>query len=149
MNLTHNRYFNFSELTSTLQDFEKKYPDLCKVTSLGKTEGGFDIWLMTLTKDVQKSPDAKPGFWVDGNTHATELAGCQACVHLIDSLLSRHQEPQIQDLLQHVTFYIVPRISVEGAELAVTNNKYVRSSPEIFPAHVPQENFLEKDLDGD
>jgi len=149
MNLKHNEYFNFAKLTATLNDFVKMYPELCTLTSIGKTQGGYDIWLMTLTNSVKKNPDSKPGFWVDGNTHATELAGCQACVHLIDTLLSRHQEAQIKDLLEHVTFYIVPRISVEGAEAALSSGQLYRSSPEIFPMHVPKENFIEKDIDGD
>lgn len=149
MKLPHNEYFNFSQLTTHLNEFVKQYPEYCSLSSIGKTQGGFDIWMMTITESVKNNPEAKPGFWVDGNTHATELAGCQACVHLIDSLLSRNQEPLIQDLLKNVTFYIVPRISVEGAEAALTKGQLFRSSPENFPSHQPLENFIEKDLDGD
>lgn len=149
MNLQHSEYYNYAKLTSVLKNFAQKYPDFCELTSIGKTQGGFDIWLMTLTANIKNQPGSKPGFWVDGNTHATELAGCQACIHLMDTLLSKSQETQIRDLLENVTFYIVPRISVEGAEAAITSGELYRSSPEIFPMHVPHENFQEKDIDGD
>ncbi|MFN8846231.1 MAG: M14 family metallopeptidase [Bdellovibrionales bacterium] len=149
MKLKHNEYMKFSKLTQTLKDFADEYPHLCRLQSLGKTQGGSDIWMMSITNFLKSSAESKPGFWVDGNTHATELAGSQACVHLIDKLLTESETTRIKDLLNHVTFYIVPRISVEGAEAALTEGKFVRSSTEVYPIHLPDENFEEKDLDQD
>lgn len=149
MKLQHNEYMKFDRLTEVLQGFAKDFPDLCQMSSIGETEQGRKIWLMTITNFKKSEAVLKPGYWVDGNTHATELAGCQACVHLIDTLLSDSKTSRIRDLLDHVTFYIVPRISADGAEAALTQGLLYRSSPEIFPLHVPRENFEEKDLDQD
>jgi len=149
MKLTHNQYLKFDQLTKTLQDFAKENPDLCRLSSIGETEGGKPLWLMTITNFKTGDELSKPGFWVDGNTHATELAGCQACVHLIDTLLSGSNSERIKDLLDHTTFYILPRISADGAEVALTTGQLLRSSPEIYPMKVPLENFVEKDMDQD
>ncbi|MFN9068573.1 MAG: M14 family zinc carboxypeptidase, partial [Bdellovibrionales bacterium] len=75
MKLKHNEYMKFSKLTQTLKDFADEYPHLCRLQSLGKTQGGSDIWMMSITNFLKSSAESKPGFWVDGNTHATELAG--------------------------------------------------------------------------
>lgn len=148
MILQHNEYMNFERLTQVLKDFEKKFPDLCELKVIGQTEKNFDIWMMTITKKNSNKP-TKPGFWVDGNTHATELAGSQACIYLIDYLLSASETPEIKDLLENVVFYIVPRISVEGAEAALSERKLYRSSPAVFPLTVPQEDFICKDMNSD
>jgi hypothetical protein len=149
MKLQHNDYMKYDQLTQALQDFAKSYPNLTELISIGETEQGRKIWLMTITNFKKSDAQSKPGYWVDGNTHATELAGAQACLHLIDRLLSESQTPKIKDLLDHVTFYVVPRISADGAEAALSQGLLYRSSPEIFPLHVPLENFEEKDLDND
>lgn len=149
MRLKHDEYMTYSRLTTVLQSFSQDFPDLCQLSTIGKTESGREIWIVTITNFKKSSADNKPGYWVDGNTHATELAGCQACVHLIDYLLSEATTSRVRDLLDHVTFYIIPRISIDGAEKAITQGLLYRSSPEIFPLRVPEENFIEKDLDQD
>lgn len=149
MKLTHDKYFKYDELTDVLKDFAARYSQYAKLSSIGQTEQGREIWIMTVTDERTGSHAEKPAFWVDGNTHATELSGCQACIHLIDSLTSRAEEPCIKEILEKVTFYIVPRISADGAEYVLTQGSYVRSTNTVFPGGEPKENFQIKDLDGD
>lgn len=147
--LTHDEYFNYEKLTEVLKSFAAEYSSYAKLSSIGHTEHGREIWIMTITDERTGGHTEKPAFWVDGNTHASELSGCQACIHLIETLLTRNSEKRIQDLLQRVTFYIVPRISADGAEHVLKSGSIVRSTNTIYPGDEPKENFIQKDLDGD
>lgn len=149
MALTHDKYFKYDELTAVLRDFAANYSQYVKLSSIGQTEQGREIWIMTVTDEKTGSHSEKPAFWVDGNTHATELSGCQACVHLIETLVTKTSDRRIKELLEKVTFYIIPRISVDGAEHVLTTGSYVRSTNTIYPGDEPRENFIVKDLDGD
>ena len=70
-----------------------QYPEVCTLESIGTTHGseftgpGHPLWLLTLTDADTGSHDTKPAFWCDGNTHAGEVTGCQACLHLAHTLL--------------------------------------------------------------
>ena len=57
-----------------------------------------------------------------GNIHASEPTGAHAAVYNAIHLLS--EEPE---LLKSITVYIVPRVSVDGAEYCVTTGGRVRS----------------------
>jgi hypothetical protein len=103
---------------------------------------------MTVTDFNAHAPEDRAGVWVDGNTHATELAGAQACLHLIELLL-KGESTRVQQLLQRNTFYIVPRISADGAEHVLREGVGVRSTPLDFPGDLPSEDFQPQDLDGD
>lgn len=142
-------YFNYEEITKVLQQLEKEYPDLLQVESIGKTAEGREIWLATVTQKQGKSHAEKPGYWVDGNTHASELAGCQACLYLIQHCLQNYATSQdIKRLLDEQVFYVVPRISADGSELCLTTPHLVRSSPVVCPERDPLPGLYPKDIDG-
>ncbi|MBX7232331.1 MAG: hypothetical protein K1X29_09630 [Bdellovibrionales bacterium] len=144
-----NQYYDYDQLTLFLQETNRKYPLITRLESLGISSQGRNIWLMTLTSFSSHEPKQRPGIWVDGNTHASELTGCQAALFLIQYLTEQSETKEIQALLQDVVFYVIPRLSVDGAEYVLKNKSPLRSSPEIFPGHIPKENFVIKDMDGD
>ena len=64
------RFYRYAELTELLNALATEYPDLCAITSIGRSHEGREIWLATLT-NARTGPAAdKPAFWVDANIHA-------------------------------------------------------------------------------
>lgn len=150
MQYNPNKYLDFEELTKQLQNWEQAFPDLFRLESIGKTLEGRDIWLATITDYKSGEPDTKPAYWVDGNTHAGEVTGCQASIHTIHRLLTGFSEKKdIRSLLQKITFYVVPRISADGAEHFLKTGEYVRSTPLTFTDDDIPENFEQSDVNGD
>lgn len=142
-------YVNYHELKSQLEQFEQDFPDLCKLESIGKTKEDRDILLLTLTHK-KRDHSEKPAYWVDGNTHATELAGCQSCLHTIDYLTKNYgKDSRATFLLDNVTFYIVPRISPDGVEHILNTGEYVRSSNIPYPRVDHVEGLIRKDINRD
>lgn len=142
--MTNQHYFNYQQLTDWLQQAVARYPQLARLQSLGQSHEGRDIWLLTLAAPGVDDRE-RPALWVDGNLHAAELSGTQACLRLAEVLLEQHPE-----LLQQVTFYIAPRVCPDGAELTLQERpRFLRSSVRPYPHADPLGAGIEpEDIDG-
>lgn len=143
-------YFRFDEMTDILRRFEKAHPDLCEIASVGKSFEGRDIWLAELTNRNTGPASEKPAFWVDGNTHAGEVTGSMSALHLIHTLLEGHgSNERITRLLDEQTFYVLPRISPDGAERYLTTPHTLRATLRPWPEPEEEPGLHPDDVDGD
>lgn len=142
----YDRYLKYQEVTDLLHQFVAAHPHYVTVESIGKSHEGSDIWCATVTDRRTGAPEDKPGFWCDGNIHASEVSACSAVLRILDHLVT--QEP---DVLRERTFYLVPRLGPDGAEWALeTPPRIVRSGTRPYPYDEAEYEGLErKDLDGD
>jgi len=145
------RFYRYDELTEILQRWAEERPELYRLESIGRSYENRDIWLCTLT-NVETGPDLeKPAFLIEANIHALEVTGCTAALHLIDRLLSGHGEDEhVTRVLDTRAFYVIPRLSPDGAELALADRpRFVRSSLRPWPLVDEQDGLFEEDIDGD
>lgn len=147
------RYYRYAELTRLLKALVKDHSNLLRLESIGKSHEGREVWLVTAT-NFATGPDAeKPALWVDGNLHASEVAGSMAALYLIHTLVSRYgQDPAVTDVLDTRAFYIVPRVNPDGAEWALADRpKVIRSSTRPYPYDEERVEGLlpNEDIDGD
>ena len=143
-------YYRYEELTNLLNEFQTQFPELTKLESIGKTIEGRVIWLMTLTNSNTGLHSEKPAVWIDANTHAGEVAGTQVALYTIQKLLSGYgTDPEMTSLLDRLTFYIVPRISADGAEYYLTTPYAVRSTTKMWPNEDLIEAHYPKDINND
>ncbi|HVJ55245.1 MAG TPA: M14 family metallopeptidase [Aliidongia sp.] len=147
-----NRYYRYDELTAELNAIVGRHPGLVQIESAGKSYEGRDIWVLTLT-NLETGPAAeKPGFWVAGNVHSSELSASTACLYLIDHLLADYgRDADITRLLDSRTLYVCPRINPDGAEWSLeTPPRLTRSSTRPYPfPHDRPNGLVEQDVDGD
>ncbi len=149
--LRFDTYYRYSDLTAILHDLAERFPALCKVSSIGKSYEGRDIWLATLTHTAS-GPDAdKPAFWVDANIHATEVSPSACALYAIHKILNGYgADPQSTRLLDTRVLYIAPRMNPDGAELFLDQrHRRVRSSVRPYPRLDEQDGLYEADVDGD
>jgi murein tripeptide amidase MpaA len=132
--LTFDKYLTYPELTEYLKSAAAAYPSLASLESAGMSYEGRDIWALTITNRVTGSPEHKPALYVDGNIHAGEVTGCMVAVYLIDYLLSNYgKDEEVTHLLDTRTFYVLPRVNPDGAELYLTTPTMLRSSVRPWP----------------
>ena len=146
------RFYRHAELTRLLQDYAAARPDLVSLTSIGRSHEGREIWLVTLTRTATGVDVDKPAFWVDGNIHAGELTAGTACLYWLHHLVSGYgADPQVTQLLATRAVYICPRLSPDGAELALADRpRHVRSSARPYPwDEDPVDGLTVEDVDGD
>ena len=82
-----NLVYRYAELTSILEAWGRERPELCRITSIGRSYEGRDIWLVTVTNFDAGPDDEKPALWLDANIHASEVTGSAAALHLVNKLL--------------------------------------------------------------
>lgn len=149
--ITYDRYPNYAELTSWLEGFAADFSDLVQLTSIGTSYEGREIWLLTVTNHAIGRASEKPAVWIDGNIHATEVTASMAIVHLVDHLTSSFgNDAQVTRALDSRTFYLVPRVNPDGAELAGAEvPSFVRGSVHPWPRTEQLGGLVSEDLDKD
>jgi murein tripeptide amidase MpaA len=152
VSLHFDRYLRYDELSAALQALGQAYPHLLRVTSIGQSHEGREIWLATVTQFSTGNDLDKPALWVDGNIHATEVAGSMACLYFIDTLLHGYGvDPDITRCLESRVFYICPRLNPDGAQWALADvPRLIRSSTRPYPYdEEPLDGLDRMDVDGD
>ncbi len=152
--ITFDHYYPFDELTHHLETLQSQYPNLLSVASIGKSYEGRDIWCATVSNHLIGNPDEKPAFWIDANIHATEVSAASAAILIIKRLVEGYQvEPDITRVLDTRTFYIVPRMNPDGAELFFkepAERRFIRSSTRPYPFQDEAvDGLVREDVDGD
>ncbi|MCO5186265.1 MAG: M14 family metallopeptidase [Anaerolineae bacterium] len=144
-------YYRYDAITQFLHNWPEKYPDLCRLSSIGKSYQDRDIWLLTIT-NFDTGPDTeKPAFWIDGNIHSVELSASSAALYLINHLLTHYgSDERVTHALDSRVFYIVPRLNPDGAEWALADDPiYIRSTTRPFPRTDQLDGLIRRDSDGD
>ncbi len=149
--LTFDHLYTYDELTSALQALASEHPALMTVESVGRSYEGRDIWLATVTNSATGAHHEKPAVWVDANIHSVEHAGSVAALYLLHKLVARHgTDEHVTRAVDTRTFYVMPRVNPDGAELALeTPPTYLRSSVRAWPRVDPAPGLVEGDVDGD
>ena len=149
--LTFDRYHRYADLTTCLQNFAARFPNLCALTSIGKSHEGRELWLATLTNTATGPDTDKPAFWVDANIHATEVSPSSCALYTINKALNGYgTDEKITRLLDTRALYIVPRMNPDGAEMWLDErHRSIRSSTRPYPRPEEQDGLHEGDADGD
>jgi murein tripeptide amidase MpaA len=146
------RYLRYGDLVEALRRLCDRHADLFRMQSLGRSHEGRDIWLVTATRFSTGSPDDKPALWIDGNIHATEVAGSMACLYFLEYLAEAcGEDGEVTRCLDTRAFYMVPRLNPDGAEWALADRPiFVRSSTRPYPYdEAPVAGLRREDVDGD
>ena len=107
---------NYFGTTKMLNGFDKQYPDLVKVFSLGKSVLGKDIWCIRVTNE--KCKEDKSSCLIDGCIHGGEWEGGEVCLYLADYLLINFGENEtITHVLNSSEVYLIPIINPDSRQL--------------------------------
>ncbi|MGB5211695.1 MAG: M14 family metallopeptidase [Gammaproteobacteria bacterium] len=149
-----NTYLSYDEITSTLKQWTQTYPDHVRLQSLGQTDEGRELWLLTIGP---RPDEIRPAVWIDGNMHAAELCGSNVAMAIAEDMLKFFAEDEIPQalspgvcaVLKDVLFYVMPRISPDGAEQMLTQSRYVRSNMRDERPDEGRSYWRPQDIDGD
>lgn len=122
VDIAHDRYYNYAELTQHVQAMAAAFPHLCSLSSIGKTFQGRDIWLLTLTNSTTGADTNKPAYYIDAHIHAEEHATSATALYAAWYLLHQYgSDPKVTMLLDEQAFYIFPRLNPDGAEYSLAH----------------------------
>ncbi len=147
-----NKYYTYQGVVDLCSKLTKTYPELVSMESIGKSYQGRDIYLLTISDKKSKDPGLKPGFWIDGNIHSSELQGSEMALYTAWYLCEMYDENEfIKKLLTDKTFYIAPTINPDGREYFTTATVPPRSG--LAPRDNDRDGLMDEDgsddLNGD
>ena len=152
MDIRFDTYYDYAELSRVLRELAASHPRLMQLEPIGRSFEGRDIWVATLTNIDTGAAAAKPALWVDGNIHATEVAGSMACLYLVHYLLTQYgRNEEVTRCLDTRTCYVCPRVNPDGAQWALAPvPRLIRSSVRPYPYdEEPIDGLQREDVDGD
>jgi hypothetical protein len=148
------KYLDYAELVHQVESWARDHPEIVRVTSLGASAEGRAIPLLT----IGRNPDEpRPAIWIDGNMHASEICGSSVALGMAEDVIAMHlgkkgtaKLPEhMQETIKDSLFYVVPRMSPDGAEHVLKTGRYVRSSPVDDRRHKGHAYWEAHDFDGD
>ncbi|MEZ4648197.1 MAG: M14 family metallopeptidase [Candidatus Eisenbacteria bacterium] len=151
MEIRFDTYYDNDELAAALRRLAETRPSIFELRSLGTSHEGRDIPLVVVTNRETGKDTGKPGFWVDANIHATEVAGTMAAVHLLVTIAEGYgQDAKITRIVDEQVIYVAPRLNPDGAALALCDKpRMIRSGTRPYPEMERADGLHEEDADGD
>lgn len=147
--LDFSEYFRYDELTEHLHGLAGS-SKLATLESIGKSHQGRDIWCMTITNPQTGAHDEKPAFYIDGHIHAEEVATSHTALYTAWYLLEHYgDDALVKWLLDNTTFYIIPRINPDGAEISLTTGHHWCGNGRYLPGEEQTHGLCQQDINGD
>ncbi|MFM8980455.1 MAG: M14 family metallopeptidase [Planctomycetia bacterium] len=113
--LAFDRYRDAAGLEAALRALHEAWPRDTTLASMGSSREGRPLWVLKVFDGAAGDPDAKPAFYVDGNTHGNEVQGTEACLFLAQRLLA-DPDPWVRGLRARVTFHVAPCVNPDSRE---------------------------------
>jgi murein tripeptide amidase MpaA len=150
VNIDWNKYHTHDEMTAGLRELMAAYPNLARMSSIGLSHQGRDVWAVEITDFGTGEPEQKPALYVDGNCHGEEIIATEAAYYAIWYVLGQYGEDAfVTELLDTRTLYILPRINPDGAEWSLMTPYHHVGNGHYPFWEEPLSGHREKDLNGD
>lgn len=118
-------YHNYDEMTAKLRQLTSAHSTISRLTSLGKTVEGRDIWNVEISGNLAQAATL-PGVVFMGGHHAREHLSVELPLFYIEYLLTEYSKgnPRIQSLVNSRDIHIIPLVNADGAEFDISTGKY-------------------------
>lgn len=151
INTRFDKYYDYNGLTEQLETLADAYPHLAKLSSIGESFQGRNVWLMEITNQATGAGKTKPGYYLDAQIHAEEHATSAVALYAIHKLLTQYgQDEEVTRLVDQQVFYIIPRMNPDGAEYSLTPPYYHWcGNGRYLPGQDRRAGLKSQDVDGD
>lgn len=132
-------YPTFEEITAKLQEFAAKYPNIVKLTSIGKSVQGRDLWMLKISDNVN-TDEVEPEFKYISSMHGDEITGRELTIRLVDEMLTKYgKDSQITNLINNTELFIMPSMNPDGSQARRRANARGQDLNRHFPEAVRNE----------
>lgn len=112
-----NRYHDYAESSKLLAELAAAHPEYAKLQSLGKSYGGREMWVLTVTNFAKGDDRSRPAMWIDGAIHANEIQATEVVLYTAWILLElRGESETVKRLLDERVFFLTPMMSPDSRD---------------------------------
>ena len=145
-------YHKYEEVVYFLKKWEKDFPNLVELYSVGQSFEGREVWQMTISNKSTGKDTDKPAMFLEGNRHSGEVTAAESALYFAWYVLSNYgEDPEITNLVDTKALYIRVKNNPDGSELYLNTAQSNRSSTR--PHDSDGDGLLDEDpaddLDGD
>ncbi len=121
-------YHSYRELEADLYALQARFPDLAKVSSIGKSLEGRDLYALKISRNAAAEENEAKVLFL-GCHHAREWISVEvpycAGKHLLENYAS---DPEVRRLLDSSEVWIVPLVNPDGLEYSIRIYRYWRKN---------------------
>lgn len=140
-------YHTYETLTAELHDIADAYPALTRLSTIGQTVQGREIWLMEISLNVTVEEN-EPEFAYLSSMHGDEVVGKELCMEFINYLLENYDsDADVQSIIDGTHLYIVPSINPDGTVVGSRANANGQDLNRNFPDRIgdPYDMLLDRE----
>lgn len=104
-------YPTYEAYVAMMEEFAETYSENCSLIELGTLASGRKILMVRINNGVS---DGKPKFLYGSTIHGDETTGFIMMLRLIDLLLTRHDLPEVQNVINNLDLFICPNANPDG-----------------------------------
>ncbi len=142
-------YLDYPQVEAVCRELVARHPDWVALDVVGHSRHGRPLLLLTIGAAGDR--DERPGFWLDGGTHAPELTGVMSALYSaarwVEGLAAGDAE--LVAWFSDQTAYVMPCISPDGFQAIMEGAPFLRSTLRPPPPGVVRQGFQPRDIDGD
>ncbi|KPJ13020.1 Carboxypeptidase D [Papilio machaon] len=122
-----------------LQKLHEEYPDITRLTSIGQSVEGRELYVLEVTRDPGRHIPGKPEFKYVANMHGNEVVGREMLLLLAKYLCQQYTsgDERIQKMLNTTRIHLLPSMNPDG---------YERSRERDFGSIIGRANAHDVDL---
>lgn len=129
-------YHTYPTLTADLQALAEAHPDLVRLTSIGQSVRGLELWNVEIGEFNASDYAARPGFYLDGGHHGNEGLGIEAA-YLFAAFLAEGYgtDPNATAMVRGARIYITPLLNPDGKTQDTRQNGNLVNLNRNYPFH--------------
>jgi len=141
-------YLHWDEVEAWCRATAAAHPDWVRLETVGESLLGRPLLLLTLT--APGDDRQRPGFWLDGGTHAAEWTGVMAALYCVSRWVAAlEDDPHLRQWFTDHAVYVMPCISPDGFDAMRRGAPFLRSTLHTPPEGTVRCGLDPQDLDGD
>ncbi|GLZ29711.1 carboxypeptidase T [Lentzea sp. NBRC 105346] len=117
-------YHNFAEMTAELQKTASDHPNIAKLSSIGKSYQGRDLWNLKISDNVG-TDENEPEVIITCNQHAREHLTVEMCLHFIQRLTDGYAtNSAIKALVDSREIWVISSVNPDGSEYDISTGSF-------------------------
>ena len=108
------QYHTFAQLETRLQDYAARFPGICRLTSIGQSVEGRDLWVLRITDNPDVEED-EPEVRYIASIHGNEAIATEMTLAFVDLLLHEYNfDPRITELVDETDLSVLLSMNPDG-----------------------------------